>query len=550
MRFPLLLLFLLGFTGVAFAQRQSLYVPPRDTDPAISTNLQSHYCVLNPAVPPKNRLFVFLPGTGGTPAGYNLVCDAAADQGFHVVGLNYPNDEAVNSLCGGGTDLDCYGNVRLETLDGTDRTSLVSVDRPNSIENRLAKVIAYLHGRFPNGGWGQFLETDGSVKWPLIVIAGHSQGGGHAGIIGRYRPVDRVIMYAALDYNVRVGRLANWIAFPQNTPNATPPEKFWGFIHQRDELVNPTLTTGIGWTAYGMSAFGPVVNVDSAFVPFSGTHSLTSNLDLPDPNSNFHGMIVVDARTPRFGDGTPVYKPVWDYLLTGKPATTVGAFRPANGFTYLRNSNTGGFADREFFYGTAGDIPVAGDWDGDGRDSIGIYRNGTFFLRNSNNTGFADLQFVFGQPGDVPVAGDWDGDGVDTIGVFRGGRFFLRNSNSSGVPDLDFFFGTPTDIPIVGDWDGNGTDTVGAFRPTNGFVYLRYTNTQGFADVEFFYGQAGDRPVVGDWNGDGVDTIAIYRAVEGTPFFYLRNSNATGFADVTFPYGSSGDLPIAGYWGN
>ncbi len=550
MRFSLLLLLLLGFTGAAFAQRQSLYVPPRDTDPAISTNLQSHYCVLNPAVPRKNRLFVFLPGTGGTPVGYNLVCDAAADQGFHVVGLNYPNDEAVNSLCGGGTDLDCYGNVRLETLDGTDRTSLVSVDRPNSIENRLAKVIAYLHGRFPNGGWGQFLEPDGSVKWPLIVIAGHSQGGGHAGIIGRYRPVDRVIMYAALDYNFRAGRLANWIALPQNTPNATPPEKFWGFIHQRDELVNPALTTTLGWAAYGMSAFGAVVNVDSAFVPFSGTHSLTSNRDLPDPDSNFHGMIVVDARTPKLEDGTPVYKPVWDYLLTGKPASTVGAFRPSNGFTYLRNSNTPGFADREFFYGVAGDIPVAGDWDGDGRDSIGIYRNGMFYLKNSNSSGFADIQFPYGAPGDIPIAGDWNGDGMDTVGVVRNGRFLLRNSNTSGSADLDFFYGTPTDIPIVGDWDGNGTDTVGAFRPSNGFVYLRYSNTEGFADVEFFYGLAGDRPVVGDWNGDGVDTIGIYRNVGGAAFFYIRNSNSSGFADSSFSYGTPGDLPITGYWGN
>ena len=34
---------------------------------------------------------------------------------------------------------------------------------------------------------------------------------------------------------------------------------------------------------------------------------------------------------------------------------------------------------------------MAGDWNGDGIDSVGIYRNGIFYLRNTNSTGFADI---------------------------------------------------------------------------------------------------------------------------------------------------------------
>jgi hypothetical protein len=30
--------------------------------------------------------------------------------------------------------------------------------------------------------------------------------------------------------------------------------------------------------------------------------------------------------------------------------------------------------DRRFQYGEAGDLPVVGDWDGDGRDDVGLYR--------------------------------------------------------------------------------------------------------------------------------------------------------------------------------
>lgn len=223
---------------------------------------------------------------------------------------------------------------------------------------------------------------------------------------------------------------------------------------------------------------------------------------------------------------------------------TVGAFRPQNGFVYLRNSNTAGFADTEFFYGLSNDIPVTGDWDGNGTDTIGVYRNGTFFLKNSNSSGFADIQFPFGTSGDIPITGDWDGDGIDTIGVVRGTQIFLRNSNSGGNADIQFNYGTAGDIYITGDWNGDGIDTIGAFRQSNGFVYLRDSNSTGFANNEFFYGIAGDRPISGDWDGNGFDSIGVVRGSE----WFLRNSNSSGFADIQFFYGLQGDVPIVGDW--
>lgn len=226
------------------------------------------------------------------------------------------------------------------------------------------------------------------------------------------------------------------------------------------------------------------------------------------------------------------------------PADTVACFRPTDGFVYQRFSNTPGFADNSFFYGQAGDRPIAGDWDGDGVDTVGIFRNGVFFLKNSNTPGFADLSFAYGAPGDIPLAGDWDGNGVDTIGVYRNGAFFLRNSNSAGSPDIVVNYGNVGDVPLVGDWDGNRTTTVGCFRPSNGFCYIRNSNTSGFADSDFFYGQAGDVPVAGDWTGKGFDSIGIYR----NGVFFLRHTNSAGFADLQVNYGNPGDVPIVGRW--
>jgi lysyl endopeptidase len=87
---------------------------------------------------------------------------------------------------------------------------------------------------------------------------------------------------------------------------------------------------------------------------------------------------------------------------------TTGVFRPSNGMIFLKNTNSTGFANIALNYGLPGDKPIMGDWNNDGMDTIGIYRNGTFYLRNSNSIGFADLVFALGINGDLPIAGNWD----------------------------------------------------------------------------------------------------------------------------------------------
>ena len=310
--------------------------------------------------------------------------------------------------------------------------------------------------------------------------------------------------------------------------------------------------TGVGASDFSLTTSGIVgasitsISSDSGAMRTvtisTGSGNGTIRLDLADNNS-----IVDAAGNPlggaAIGDGNFTTGQVYTINKTGGGDTT-GVFRPGNGLLYLKNANTSGFANVAINYGTAGDYPVAGDWDGNGTATIGIYRNGIFYLRNSNTPGFADLVFTFGQPGDQPVAGDWNGDGVDTIGVYRNGLFLLRNSNSAGASDTSFALGNPGDVGIAGDWNGDGMDTTGVFRPGNGVIFLKNANTSGFADVALNYGLSGDRPVTGDWNDDGIDTIGVYRNAQ----FLLRNSNTIGFADIVFALGNPGDMPIAGNW--
>src|SRR4051794_13076735 len=108
-------------------------------------------------------------------------------------------------------------------------------------------------------------------------------------------------------------------------------------------------------------------------------------------------------------------------------------------------------------------------------------------LRNANTPGPADIELIRGDRGDRPVACDWNGDGTETVGVFRKGRFFLFDSNEKDAqPVADFWFGNPGDQPLCGDWDGNGKDSVGVWRA--GWFYLRNPNTTGPAQGAFPFG--------------------------------------------------------------
>jgi sugar lactone lactonase YvrE len=210
-----------------------------------------------------------------------------------------------------------------------------------------------------------------------------------------------------------------------------------------------------------------------------------------------------------------------------------------------------------FYFGDPGDSPMMGDWNCDGIDTPGLYRqsDGFVYLRNSNTQGIGDIRFFFGNPGDVPIAGDFNGDGCDTVSLYRPdtSEMFVINALGSeddglGAAEFSFVFGDPGDAPFVGDFDGDGVDTVALHRASTGFVYYRNSLTTGVAEFSFFWGDPGDVVFAGDWNRDGVDTPALFRPSNDT--FYWRNTNAAGPADGSATVTIVGDpYPVSGYFG-
>ena len=101
--------------------------------------------------------------------------------------------------------------------------------------------------------------------------------------------------------------------------------------------------------------------------------------------------------------------------------------------------------------------------------------------------------FQFGAAGGMPVVGDWDGDGRDGIGVLKNGRWQLRQTADAGAADAGVFrFGPIGAMAVAGDWNGDGVDGVGTFNPVTAHWRLRQTATAGRADAgNFIFGRRG-----------------------------------------------------------
>lgn len=127
--------------------------------------------------------------------------------------------------------------------------------------------------------------------------------------------------------------------------------------------------------------------------------------------------------------------------------------------------------DHVFLYGTAGDVGVAGDWNGDGIDTVGLFRGGVWRLDVDGNGRWTDpdIAAVFGGPDDIPLVGDFNGDGVDDLAIIRGGKIFIdANGNRKlDVDDLAMEFDTGRGIPVIGQWSPDGSDSIGAFNSRN-----------------------------------------------------------------------------------
>ena len=201
-------------------------------------------------------------------------------------------------------------------------------------------------------------------------------------------------------------------------------------------------------------------------------------------------------------------------------------------------------------------IPISGDFNGDGKFEIGVFKDGFWFIDLNDNGVWdaGDLWAKLGHQGDRPVTGDWDGDGKTDIGIY--GPAWSGDpraiAHEPGLPDPH----NPNHRPAqehspsarasrdrqshaeadrrrqaAQRLDRPRVPLRHAGRPSAGgrlerrrhshhrrlprrhvaARHRRRRQAQRRRPVRASFGHHGDMPLSGDFDGDGIDEIAVYR---------------------------------------
>lgn len=180
--------------------------------------VSKHVCSWDDERPSNGLLLVTLGGTHSRPGDLEALHQVGLELGYQALALDYPN-QVISTACRQSPETDAFERFRREIVTGEESSQLVNVSRADSIEARLTLALEELAR--VDTRWQAFRGP----RWEKLVVAGHSQGSGHAAFLGKLHPLRGVLMLAGpQDHG------ASWLG----RPGATRPQHYLGFLHRDD----------------------------------------------------------------------------------------------------------------------------------------------------------------------------------------------------------------------------------------------------------------------------------------------------------------------------
>jgi len=440
--------------------------------------------------------------------------------------LNYPCGVAVDSA----------GNVYIaDTLNRRVRKLTIATGTLRTIAG---------NGQLASSGDG-WPATSGNLLFPRGVAV---DAFGKIYVAEDGHRVRRVAAFAARPTNLTLRRygptgvILTWAA----TPSAT------SYIVKRG-------TTPSGQTVYASGITGTLAYIVGSINTryYFKVSAVVAGVESPNSEEVAITLVSNAHRSDLDGDGR-------SDLMLYRPTANANWFTRSS-----RNAYAIGAGNWNFQWGALGDIPMPGDWDGDGRLDPTVGRpatNEVFILYSSRNYDpaqygwIANVEFTtFGGPDGQPCVADFDADGRSDTCVYRpatgsgqyeqGGWSIMLSSGAWAFNTrLTFTWGAPGDIPLTMDVDADGRADLGLYRPSTGQWFFRYSSL-GYDPAQYGYfawGSTGDMPLSADFDGDARGDVAVYRPATGQWFVLFSSTGYDPAQYGYFQWGAPGDQPKLG----